>query len=112
MTKGGVTASHGIVANKGRAFSLACIFRAPLASVRAAMTAPSTWVFFSVRMSTELLPMMLVCPFTQAEEDEPEPEQFARWFFSLFSFQRTKRPGGAGPKDYCIPPRGAEAGEC
>jgi len=62
----------------------------------AAMIAPSTWVFFSVRMSTELLPMMLVCPFTQAEEEEPEPRQFARWFFSLFSFQRTKRPGG-GP---------------
>jgi len=51
------------------------------------------------RISTELLPMTLVCPLTQAEEEEPEPMQFARWFFSLFSFQRTKRPGdGPGQK--------------
>jgi len=94
MTKGGVTASHGIVANKGRAFSLACIFRAPLASVRAAMTAPSTAVFFSVRISTELLPMMLVCPLTQAEEDEPEPRQFVLLFsypYSVFKEQKARR---------------------
>jgi len=39
----------------------------------AAMTAPSTAVFFSVRMSTEFVPMMLVCRFTQEEDDEPEP---------------------------------------
>jgi len=24
-------------------------------------------------MSTEFVPMTLVCPFTQAEDDEPEP---------------------------------------
>jgi hypothetical protein len=46
--------------------------------------------------------MMLVCPLIQAEEDEPEPKQLARWFFSLFGFQRTKSPAGPGLEEVSI----------
>lgn len=36
----------------------------------AAMTAPSPWEFFSLWMSPELLLIVLICPFTLAEEEE------------------------------------------
>jgi len=47
-----------------------------------------------VRMSKELLPMMPVCPFTQAEEEEPEPRQFVRCSLFPIQLSKNKRPGG------------------